>query len=228
MDPEQFSTLEQPRFEFAMEVRLRFTRVQQITQLPTGGVRSAVYVDSGEFSGPNIKGKAVPNSGGDYALFRPDDVAIFDARYMLQEDDGTLILLHNKGFLWGRTPDVMDRLRKWAFEGGAPVEMVEIIRNAAFEIVGMNAFGPAVAELLFERPAREGQPCFVEIVTLGVEAGTPDHDRRMLHQQSILSGGKGRRRLHHGVGPAGRGHTRSVHDRGGSHKPSLNVRRGRP
>jgi hypothetical protein len=126
MDPEQFSTLEQPRFEFALEVRLRFTRVQQITQLPTGGIRSAVYVDSGEFHGPKLKGKAVPNSGGDYALFRPDDVAIFDARYMLQEDDGTLILLHNKGFLWGRTPDVMDRLRKWAFEGGAPVPHAEL------------------------------------------------------------------------------------------------------
>ena len=116
MDPEILSTMDQPRFEFALEVRLPFTRVQQITQLPTGGVRSAVYVDSGEFFGPKLKGKAVPNSGGDYALFRPDDVAVFDARYMLQEDDGTLIMLYNKGFLWGRKPDTMDRLRKWAFE----------------------------------------------------------------------------------------------------------------
>ena len=76
MDPEVFSTMDQPRFEFALEVRLRFTRVNQITPLPTGGIRSAVYVDSGEFSGPQLKGKAVPNSGGDYALFRPDDVAV--------------------------------------------------------------------------------------------------------------------------------------------------------
>ncbi len=105
MDPEVFSTMDQPRFEFALEVRLRFTRVNQIEHLPTGGTRSAVYVDSGEFSGPKLKGKAVPNSGGDYALFRPDDVAVFDARYMLQEDDGTLILLRNSGFLWGRNPD---------------------------------------------------------------------------------------------------------------------------
>jgi Protein of unknown function (DUF3237) len=109
MDPEFLSTMDQPRFEFAMEVRLRFTRVQQITKLPTGGIRSAVYVDSGEFFGPKLKGKAVPNSGGDYSLFRPDDVAVFDARYMLQEDDGTLIMLYNKGFLWGRKPDTMDR-----------------------------------------------------------------------------------------------------------------------
>ena len=131
MDPEAFSTMEQPRFEFALEVRLRFTRVNQITQLPAGGIRSAVYVDSGEFSGPKLKGRAVPNSGGDYALFRPDDVACFDARYMLQEDDGTQILLRNQGFLWGRKPDVMGRLRKWAFEGGAPVAHSEYYLRAS-------------------------------------------------------------------------------------------------
>jgi hypothetical protein len=131
MQLEQLSTMDQPRFEFALEVRLRFTRVNQITQLPAGGVRSAVYVDSGEFSGPKLKGKAVPNSGGDYALFRPDDVAVFDARYMLQEDDGTLIMLYNKGFLWGRQPDVMDRLRKWAFEGGKPVPHAEYYLRAS-------------------------------------------------------------------------------------------------
>jgi hypothetical protein len=66
---ELFSTMDTPRFEFALEIRLRFTRVQTITQLPSGGARSAVYVDSGEFSGPRLKGTAVPNSGGDYAYF---------------------------------------------------------------------------------------------------------------------------------------------------------------
>jgi hypothetical protein len=131
MDPQVFSTMDQPRLEFALEVRLQFTRVNQITPLPAGGVRSAVYVDSGEFFGPNLKGKAVPNSGGDYALFRPDDVACFDARYMLQEDDGTLILLHNRGFLWGRNPDTMDKLRKWAFEDGPPVAHSEYYLRAS-------------------------------------------------------------------------------------------------
>ena len=131
MQTEQFSTMDQPRLEFALEVRLRFTRVNQIKDLPSGGIRSAVYVDSGEFSGPKLKGKAVPGSGGDYALFRPDDIAVFDARYVLEEDDGTLIMLYNKGFLWGRTPDVMDRLRKWAFEGGAPVPHAEYYLRAS-------------------------------------------------------------------------------------------------
>jgi hypothetical protein len=93
-------------------------------------MRSAVYVDDGEFEGPRLKGKAVPNSGGDYAFFRPDDTAVFDARYMLEVDDGTLIYMQNKGFLWGREPGTMERLRNWAFAGGAPVPHAEYYLRA--------------------------------------------------------------------------------------------------
>ena len=125
-----------PELEFAFEVRLRFTRVQNIASMPTGAGRGAVYVDSGEFSGPNIHGKAVPNSGGDYALFRPDGVLAFDARYMLQEDDGTLILMQNRGYLWGRHPDTMQRLRDMAFAGGPTVDPADYYLRAAptFEV----------------------------------------------------------------------------------------------
>jgi len=125
-----------PNLEFAFEVRLRFTRVQNIASMPTGAGRGAVYVDSGEFSGPGIRGKAVPNSGGDYALFRPDGVLSFDARYMLQEDDGTLILMQNRGFLWGRQPDTMQKLRAMAFEGGPVVDTAEYYLRASpsFEV----------------------------------------------------------------------------------------------
>jgi len=131
-----FSTMTEPKLEFAMEVRLRFTRVQTIPDVPLGGMRSAVYVDSGEFEGPKLRGKAVPNSGGDYAQFRPDDVAAFDARYMLEEDDGTLILLNNRGFLWGRHDDTMAKLRDWAFAGGEPVPHADYYLRAfpTFEV----------------------------------------------------------------------------------------------
>jgi hypothetical protein len=125
-----------PGLEFAFEVRLRFTRVQNIASMPTGAGRGAVYVDSGEFSGPHIRGKAVPNSGGDYALFRPDGVLQFDAKYMLQEEDGTLILMQNRGYLWGRRPDTMQKLRDMAFAGGPTVDPSEYYLRAApsFEV----------------------------------------------------------------------------------------------
>ena len=130
------STLDAPRLEFALEIRLHFTRVQMIPDMPSGATRGAVYVDHGTFPGPKLRGKAVPNSGGDYALFRPDEVAAFDARYMLEEEDGTLILLHNRGFLWGREPDTMNKLRQWAFAGGASVPHAEYYLRAfpTFEV----------------------------------------------------------------------------------------------
>ena len=46
---------------------------------------------------------------------------MFDARYLLEVDDGTVIYMQNRGFLWGRAPEAMARLRAWAFEGGPPV-----------------------------------------------------------------------------------------------------------
>jgi Protein of unknown function (DUF3237) len=116
-----YSTTHQPHLEFAFECRLKFTRVLSVPDIHSGGFRSAVLVDEGTFEGPRLQGIAVPNSGGDYAHFLADDTSILDARYMLQEDDGTMIYIQNKGYLWGRQPDAMARLRKWAFEGGEPV-----------------------------------------------------------------------------------------------------------
>lgn len=131
-----FSTIDNPRLEFVMEVQLTFPEVHTIAPHPNGGMRTAVLVQGGHFEGPNLKGRAVPGSGGDYAYFRPDDVAVFDARYLLEEDDGTPILLHNKGYLWGRKPDTMERLRDWAFRDGNPIEAQEyyLRGNPTFEV----------------------------------------------------------------------------------------------
>jgi hypothetical protein len=116
-----YSEFENPKLEFVFEIDLNFTRTQNINNMPTGAGRGAVYLDSGTIKGPRLNGTAVPNSGGDYALFRPDDVLSFDARYMLQENDGTLIMIYNKGYLWGRYADTMTKIRAWIFENGPVV-----------------------------------------------------------------------------------------------------------
>lgn len=110
-----------PPLEYLFEVQLRFTRVQHIATTPAGAGRSAVYVDAGVVRGPRLNGRVVPDSGGDWAQLRPDGTLALDARYMIEADDGALILLRNRGFLWGRTSDVMPRIRAWIFDGGAPV-----------------------------------------------------------------------------------------------------------
>jgi hypothetical protein len=137
--PEVFtgaSTTTEVELEFVFQISLHFTRVQNIENLPTGAGRGAVYIDSGTIEGPRLNGEVVPSSGGDWALFRPDGVLATDARYMLQADDGTLILMHNKGYLWGRTPDVMPRIRDWIFRGGPPVAHSEYYLRAfpTFEV----------------------------------------------------------------------------------------------
>lgn len=130
------STTTEAKLEFVFQVRLWFTRVHHIPNMPTGAGRGAVYVDRGIVEGPRLNGKVLEGSGGDWALFRPDGVLATDARYMLQADDGTLILLHNRGYLWGRTPDVMPRIREWIFNGGPPVDHSEYYLRAAptFEV----------------------------------------------------------------------------------------------
>jgi len=112
------STFDNPKLEFVFEIDLDFTRVHNIPNMPTGAGRGAVYLDSGKVSGPYLNGQALPDSGGDWALFRPDGVLAFDARYMLQEDDGTLILLRNNGYLWGRHPDTITKIQAWIFDNG--------------------------------------------------------------------------------------------------------------
>jgi hypothetical protein len=124
------------RLEFCFAIRLYFTRVDTLGDMPSGAGRGAVYVDGGTIEGPKLNGKVRPGSGGDWALFRPDGVLATDARYMLEADDGTLILLHNRGYLWGRTPDVIPRIQDWMFRGGPPVPHEEFYLRAAptFEV----------------------------------------------------------------------------------------------
>jgi hypothetical protein len=131
-----FSTFDSPKMEFVFEVDLNFTRTHNINNMPTGAGRGAVYLDSGTVRGPHLNGIALPDSGGDWALFRPDDVLSFDARYMLQADDGTLILLRNNGYLWGRSPDTMVKIRAWIFENGPEVPESDyyLRANPTFEV----------------------------------------------------------------------------------------------
>ncbi len=130
------SSFDNPKLEFVFEIDLDFTRVQNITNMPTGAGRGAVYLDSGKVSGPHLNGRAVPDSGGDWALFRPDDVLAFDARYMLEENDGTLILLRNNGYLWGRFPDTIAKIQAWIFDNGPVVPEEEYYLRAfpTFEV----------------------------------------------------------------------------------------------
>lgn len=100
-----------PRFEYAFTVRLGLGRVIYLKPTNQGATRAAVYLTEGTFEGPRIGGRVLPASGADWPLMRPDGVIDFDARYMLEAEDGTPIYMQNRGFRWG-PPEVMQALRE--------------------------------------------------------------------------------------------------------------------
>ncbi len=92
-----------PQFEFALEFRLRFRPLPKAKDMPGGGDRDMVVLECGEFEGPELSGIALPGSGGDFCLFRPDGVLADDARYLLQEQDGSVFMHNTRAYIWGRT-----------------------------------------------------------------------------------------------------------------------------
>lgn len=65
-----------------------------------------VQVADGRIDGPRLRGRVVPGSGGDWARVRSDGVLEFNARYLLEAEDGTVIALRSRGYRWG-PPEVM-------------------------------------------------------------------------------------------------------------------------
>jgi hypothetical protein len=88
----------QLELEFAFRIRMELGIRQKIGELPSGSVRGFVSAAGGTVEGPRLNGRVVPNSGGDWALYRPDNTVQFSARYMLEADDGTQIYMQNTGY----------------------------------------------------------------------------------------------------------------------------------
>lgn len=88
--------------EFVFQIRMVFKERMRLA--PTTPMGGRVYVPpmAGEVSGPRLQGIVMPYSGGDYARGRSDGVAELNAHYMLQANDGALIYINNRGYLYGR------------------------------------------------------------------------------------------------------------------------------
>lgn len=90
----------------------------------TGGIFGGTAPDGQVFQGTILPG------GADWQLIRPDGVTEVEARYTLQTDDGTLVLITNRGYRHG-PPDVIRRLA-----AGEPVNSSEYYfrTTPAFEV----------------------------------------------------------------------------------------------
>lgn len=100
-----------PRLEHAFTISITLTKPYWIKPGARGDTRAAIYAADGVVEGPRLNGKVVPMSGGDFPLSRPNSVIDFDARYLLEADDGAIIYLENRGYRWARSEEIAERMR---------------------------------------------------------------------------------------------------------------------
>jgi hypothetical protein len=99
----QAASLDPPALKFTPLARFSVNLVAPIWELgATSGLgkRRIIPITGGHFEGARLKGKIL-DSGADWQVVTPDDVAIIDTRYLLQTDDGALIYLRTEGFRFG-------------------------------------------------------------------------------------------------------------------------------
>jgi hypothetical protein len=90
-----------PQLEHAFTISIDLTGLQWVKPTCQGATRAAIYAAAGTIEGPRLNGRVIPMSGGDFPLVRPDGVIDFDARYLLEADDGAVIYMQNRGYRWG-------------------------------------------------------------------------------------------------------------------------------
>jgi hypothetical protein len=83
--------------EFVFEVRAELSAPEVIGE-SSDGVRQAIPITGGDFSGPDIQGVVLPG-GADYQTTRPDGVTEVHAVYMIRTNDGALINVVNDGII---------------------------------------------------------------------------------------------------------------------------------
>lgn len=100
-----------PRFEHAFTIAIDLSKPYWVTPSARGDTRAAIYAAAGTVEGPRLRGRVIPMSGGDFPLQRPNGVIDFDARYLLEAEDGAIIYLENRGYRWAKTDDIAEKMR---------------------------------------------------------------------------------------------------------------------
>ena len=94
--------IEPIKLEYIFQIRIDFK--ERVSFATPNGRRAYVPAMSGVIEGPRLQGRVVPRSGADYA-----GNGVLDAHYMLQASDGTMIYIHNTGYLYPTDGKPLDR-----------------------------------------------------------------------------------------------------------------------
>tara|TARA_A100001391_G_scaffold194963_1_gene171809 strand:+ start:3640 stop:4122 length:483 start_codon:yes stop_codon:yes gene_type:complete len=99
-----------PTLEHAFTISIELSKPYWIKPSARGDTRAAIFAASGVVEGPRLNGTVVPMSGGDYPLSRDNGVIDFDARYLLEADDGAIIYLQNYGYRWAKNDEIAAKM----------------------------------------------------------------------------------------------------------------------
>ena len=104
----------QARTAFAFEAHVTVDK-PLVVGTSARGLRRVVPITGGTVKGPKLNGRVVPG-GADWQVVRPDDVLDVEAKYTLEADDGTLIMVTNKGVRHG-PKEIIEKMAR-----GEPVD----------------------------------------------------------------------------------------------------------
>jgi Protein of unknown function (DUF3237) len=94
--------IETIKLEYVFQIRIDFK--ERVSFATPNGRRAYVPAMSGVIEGPRLQGRVVPRSGADYA-----GNGVLNAHYMLEASDGTMIYIHNTGYLYPMDGKPIDR-----------------------------------------------------------------------------------------------------------------------
>ncbi|MFN8441285.1 MAG: DUF3237 domain-containing protein [Caldilineaceae bacterium] len=97
------------QLEPLMQVEVTLAPALELGVTPVGK-RRIIHIMGGHFQGAGLCG-VVLSGGADWQIVRADGVAILEARYTLQCEDGALIYVQNRGVRHG-PPDVLAALAR--------------------------------------------------------------------------------------------------------------------
>jgi hypothetical protein len=100
-----------PVFEHAFTISIDLSPPFWVEPSARGETRAAIFAAAGTVEGPRLNGRVIPMSGGDFPLVRGNGVIDFDARYLLEADDGAVIYLENRGYRWARNDEIATQMR---------------------------------------------------------------------------------------------------------------------
>lgn len=94
---ERWASIPPVETEFVYEAHVTIGKLVEVGET-AAGTRRYIPITGGRFEGPKLKGTILPG-GADWQTERDDGVTELDALYSMRCDDGTVIIVRNRGLI---------------------------------------------------------------------------------------------------------------------------------